>query len=79
MATQIQATIAQGEGPTIEFKEDTPDNKEQMLKTMAAFANGEGGIILLGVKAQCHASCHEVQSRRQEKIEHELTGNTGIL
>jgi len=26
--------------------------------------------------AQCHASCHEVQSRRQEKIEHDLTGNT---
>ena len=22
--------------------------------------------------------CHEVQSRRQEKIEHDLTGNTGL-
>ncbi len=28
--------------------------------------------------AQCHASCHEVQSRRQERIKHNLTGNTGI-
>ena len=50
MATQIQATIAQGEGPTIEFKEDTPDDRDKMLKTMAAFANGNGGVILLGVK-----------------------------
>ncbi len=50
MATHIQATIAQGESPTIEFKEDTPDNKEQLLKTMAAFANSDGGVILLGVR-----------------------------
>ncbi len=28
--------------------------------------------------AQCHASCHEVQSRRQEKLEYDLTGNTSI-
>ncbi len=30
MATQIQATIAQGEGQTIEFKQDTP--KETMKR-----------------------------------------------
>ena len=29
--------------------------------------------------AQYHASCHEVQSRGQEEIEHDLTGNTGIF
>jgi hypothetical protein len=28
--------------------------------------------------ARFHASCHGVQSRRQEKIEHDLTGNTGM-
>jgi Schlafen, AlbA_2 len=50
MATQIQALISGGEGPTVEFKEDTPENKDQMLKTMAAFANDQGGVILLGVK-----------------------------
>src|SRR6266516_684309 len=33
---------------------------------------------LICLQAQCHASCHEGQSRRQEKIGHDLTGNTGI-
>jgi Putative DNA-binding domain len=50
MATQIQALIAGGEGQTVEFKQDTPDDKEQMLKTIAALANDQGGVVILGVK-----------------------------
>jgi hypothetical protein len=50
MATQIQALIAGGEGQTVEFKQDIPEDKEQMLKTMAAFANDQGGVVILGVK-----------------------------
>jgi hypothetical protein len=50
MATQIQALIAGGEGQAVEFKLETPDDKEQMLKTMAAFANDQGGVVILGVK-----------------------------
>ncbi len=47
--TQIQELIAQGEGLTIEFKQEIPQQKDQMLKTVAAFANSIGGVILLGV------------------------------
>lgn len=50
---KIQSLISQGEGPTIEFKENVPDQpgKERfgVCKTVAAFANGLGGTILLGV------------------------------
>lgn len=49
MRTQIQELIAQGEGLTIEFKQEIPQQNDQMLKTVAAFANGIGGVILLGV------------------------------
>lgn len=48
--TQLQELIAQGEGPTIEFKQEIPPDHDKMLKTIAAFANGSGGVILLGVE-----------------------------
>jgi hypothetical protein len=47
--TQIQEMIAQGEGPNIEFKRHISDDGGMAIKTVAAFANGEGGVILLGV------------------------------
>lgn len=47
--TQIQELIAQGEGLTVEFKQEIPPDHDKMLKTVAAFANGRGGVILLGV------------------------------
>ncbi len=46
----VQELITQGEGPTIEFKKEIPSRNERFLKTVAAFANGEGGVILLGVE-----------------------------
>jgi len=49
-AIEIAALIAQGEGMTTEFKSEVPNNRDQMLKTIAAFANGAGGVMLLGVK-----------------------------
>lgn len=48
--TRIQEHIAQGEGPKVEFKVAIPDRIERLLRTVAAFANGEGGVILLGIE-----------------------------
>lgn len=47
----IEGLLAQGEGLTIEFKREIPTGREgeSLLKTVAAFANGEGGIIFVGV------------------------------
>jgi hypothetical protein len=47
---QVQEYIYQGEGPRIEFKLHVPGEHEKMLKTVAAFANGDGGVILIGVR-----------------------------
>jgi ATP-dependent DNA helicase RecG len=41
--------LAQHEGKTLEFKQDV-SSPENLLKTMIAFANGAGGIVLVGVE-----------------------------
>ena len=49
LATLVAGAIARGEGEQTEFKEIVPPQDERMLKTVAAFANGRGGMIILGV------------------------------
>ncbi|WBB91500.1 ATP-binding protein [Verrucosispora sp. WMMC514] len=43
--------IAGGESQYVEFKEQLPvnDHRRKMLKTVAAFASGDGGTVLIGV------------------------------
>lgn len=48
----IEALIYGGEGPTVEFKGALPDptsKRPNPWKTVAAFANGSGGMIVFGV------------------------------
>jgi len=50
----LQLLINAGEGPQVEFKSQLPDGnnnaaRRTMLKTVAAFASGDGGTILFGV------------------------------
>ncbi|MGW1148505.1 AlbA family DNA-binding domain-containing protein [Streptomyces sp. NPDC002454] len=46
----IEALIAGGEGPQVEFKEKLPSGPDRrMLKTVAAFASGDGGTIVFGI------------------------------
>lgn len=42
---------AAGQSQHVEFKEQIPTNehRKKMLKTVAAFASGDGGTILIGV------------------------------
>ncbi len=70
LRTRIQELIAQGEGPTTEFKQEIPNKNDKMLKTVAAFANGGGGVILIGVKDKTgdivgigDANIHEVKDQ----------------
>lgn len=47
---QIEGFISRGERETIEFKQEVSNDKgTSFLRTVAAFANGKGGVILLGV------------------------------
>lgn len=46
----IEALIASGEGPQVEFKEFLPAKQNRRtLKTVAAFANGDGGTMVFGI------------------------------
>ena len=50
--SDLEALIASGECATIEYKEQIPvdqKSKRRLFKTVAAFANGLGGTILIGV------------------------------
>lgn len=49
---EMSILLAGGEGPHVEFKQEIPatmDSRKKMLKTVAAFASGEGGTIIFGV------------------------------
>jgi len=47
--TELKGIIARGENETTEFKEEIPSRIEKLTKTVAAFANGNGGVIIVGV------------------------------
>lgn len=49
-ALEIKGIIARGESETTEFKRQIPADSAKLTKTIAAFANGSGGIILIGVE-----------------------------
>ena len=52
-ATALDVLTVQGEGPTLEFKEELPGESQEairkVMKTVGAFANGDGGTVLFGV------------------------------
>jgi schlafen family protein len=48
----IEALLASGEGPQVEFKRQLPETAEQkrkVFKTIAAFATGDGGTVVFGM------------------------------
>lgn len=50
--TNVEALLAAGEGPVVEFKRQLPESAEQkrkVLKTVAAFATGDGGTVVFGM------------------------------
>src|SRR5437764_127773 len=48
-AANIEQLRLQGENEQLEYKVRVPDKQDKFLKTVAVFANGSGGIILVGV------------------------------
>ncbi len=49
-ATRVEALISRGEGSPLEFKRElSGEDPNKVMKTVAAFANGQGGTVLFGV------------------------------
>ena len=46
---KIQKILKQSEGKLLEFKKEIPKNRQNLLRTVVAFANGAGGNIYVGV------------------------------
>jgi len=46
---KIQEILKQPEDKSLEFKKEIPKNRQNLLKTVVAFANGSGGNIYVGV------------------------------
>jgi len=46
---KIQEILKQPESKSLEFKKEIPKNRQNLLKTIVAFANGAGGNIYVGV------------------------------
>lgn len=49
MSSRLQQLIAGGEGQRLDFKFEISDSKK-IARTLSAFANTDGGILLVGVK-----------------------------
>jgi len=47
---QVREWISEGENYTLEYKREFNKDERTVLKTVVAFANGQGGVILLGVE-----------------------------
>lgn len=47
----LESLLSQSEGKTLEFKRDL-SSPEKILRTLIAFANGAGGVLIIGVKDQ---------------------------
>jgi len=46
---KIREIVKQPESRMLEFKRELPKNRQNLLKTVVAFANGAGGNIYIGV------------------------------
>jgi hypothetical protein len=73
--SQLEALVLSGEGPLVEFKVQLPRDREgryKVARTVAAFANGQGGTIIFGVENEHGAlvglAAEEVTQAVQDSI-----------
>ena len=71
----LSALIAAGEGETLEFKRSVAE-LDQVVETVAAFANTRGGIVLIGVGPNGGVLGVDLGQVTGERIAGRITGNT---
>ncbi|MCL2712304.1 MAG: putative DNA binding domain-containing protein [Methanomassiliicoccaceae archaeon] len=64
--------IAKKESETLEFKAELPDDSLVFVKTMIAFSNGTGGLLVIGIKEGTHEPMG-VSEDDQQDIEERIT------
>ena len=48
--SMVEDTLFSGESKNIEYKVTLPDKSEKYMKTIVAFANTQGGKLIVGVE-----------------------------
>lgn len=73
----LRRLIAQGEGQTIEFKKSPGERQlEKVVKTVAAFANTDGGHIFIGVRGDGNIEGVQIGANTREQVVNKITTNT---
>ena len=54
----VEDTMFSGESKNIEYKVSLPDKSEKYMKTIVAFANTQGGKLIVGVDDKTHSCRH---------------------
>ena len=52
--SMVEDTLFSGESKNIEYKVTLPDKSEKYMKTIVAFANTQGGKLIVGVDDKTH-------------------------
>lgn len=60
----IEEEIQKGETSSMEFKKEFPDKDRNFLKTIAAFANGNGGSLIIGI----HDETREIVGVKENEL-----------
>ena len=50
----VENTLFSGESKNVEYKAALPDKSEKYMKTVIAFANTQGGKLIIGVDDKTH-------------------------
>ena len=70
---QITTWADSGESATLEFKKSTAE-KDRACRTLCAFANGQGGRVLVGVTPAGKVVGQTVTDRTLEELAQEFQG-----
>jgi len=71
----LEEMVLRGESETVEFKESTGEWKE-IIKTISAFANTKGGIIIVGINNKSKVSGIQIGKRTSEDLANKIKENT---
>jgi len=72
---ELETLIAQGEGQQLEFKRSLAE-LETAVRTLAAFANTEGGTVLFGVRQSGEIVGVEASQTSKEQLVNKVTAST---
>ena len=71
----LEKLISQGESELLEFKESTGEWKE-IIKTISAFTNTKGGIIIIGISSKDKALGIQIGQKTIEDLVNKINLNT---